>query len=66
MFAGFEGIRQTTVLLGVKILAHVVIECGKDAVKVVEREHPGVVVHWDIQEIEYSDVIKWRKLAADA
>ncbi len=51
MFAGYGGTRLATDLLYVRILARVVIECDKDAVKVVQREHPGVVVHLGIQEI---------------
>ena len=66
MFAGFGGTRLDTDLLGPGSSAHVVNECDKGAVKIMRREHPGGVVHCDIDEIEYPEAIRSIKLAANA
>ena len=31
----------------------------------MQREYLGDVVHWDIDDIEYSEVLKWRKIGRE-
>ena len=65
-FAGLGGARLACDLLGVTVLLHIAIENDRDVLKLVVQAHPGVVVKYDIAEVNYEMLCSFRKMAPGA